>query len=151
MSSPAQFRSRESVHDSARTATFRITGSREGFAEAREFTHRTLDRWDVGECADDAVTVVTELAANAVLHALPDVPPGGADVRLRLTLRRAHLVCAVSDQCDTPPVYPSPGESLLEHGRGLHIVEALSAHWGWTRCAPLGKTVWAMLPTRVQA
>ncbi|MFI2433352.1 ATP-binding protein [Streptomyces sp. NPDC018693] len=148
MSSPAQFRNQESARDSSRTATLHITGTREGFAEARDFTHRTLDRWELGQCTEDAVTVVTELAANAVLHALPDVPAGGADVRLRLSVRSSHLVCAVTDQSDTPPVYPSPDDSLLEHGRGLHIVEALSEHWGWTRRAPLGKTVWAMLPTR---
>jgi len=34
------------------------------------------------------------------------------------------------------------------NGRGLRIVDALSEHWGWTRRALAGKTVWAMLPTR---
>ncbi|MFF8970150.1 ATP-binding protein [Streptomyces sp. NPDC014995] len=148
MSSPAQFRSPESVLDSARTATLHLTGSREGFAEARDFTHRTLDGWSLDHCTDDALTVVTELAANAVLHALPDLPPDDADVRLRLTLRRSHLVCAVTDPSDEPPVYPHTADPLLEHGRGLHIVDTLSEHWGWTRRPPVGKTVWAMLPTR---
>ncbi|MFE9621524.1 ATP-binding protein [Streptomyces sp. NPDC006527] len=148
MPSPAQFRSPESVRDSSRTATLHLTGSREGFARARDFTHRTLDDWSLDHCTDDALTVVTELAANAVLHALPDRPADDADVRLRLTLRRSHLVCAVTDPSDEPPVYPHTADSLLEHGRGLHIVEALSEHWGWTRRSPVGKTVWAMLPTR---
>ncbi|MEU2283351.1 ATP-binding protein [Streptomyces sp. NPDC013178] len=148
MSSPAQFRSHASVRDSSRTATLQLTGSREGFAEARDFTHRTLGGWSLDHCADDALTVVTELAANAVLHALPDLPDDAADVRLRLSLRRSHLVCAVTDPSDELPVYPRADESLLEHGRGLHIVEALSEHWGWTRRSPVGKTVWAMLPTR---
>ncbi|MDX3569628.1 ATP-binding protein [Streptomyces sp. ID05-47C] len=149
MSSPAQFRSPGSVRDLSRTAVLHLSGSREGFAEARDFTHRTLDGWSLEHCADDALTVVTELAANAVLHALPDPPQDVGDVRLRLSLRRSHLVCAVTDPSDDLPVYPHAGEDpLLEHGRGLHMVEALSEHWGWTRRSPVGKTVWAMLPTR---
>ncbi|WP_256251706.1 ATP-binding protein [Streptomyces sp. yr375] len=168
MSSPAQFRSHESgsvrdresgsvrdsprtAVDSPRTAALYLTGSREGFAQARDFTHHTLDCWSLDHCTDDAVTVVTELAANAVLlHGLPQCPAGEFTVRLRLTQRRSHLVCAVTDPSDGLPVYPRAEGDLLEHGRGLHIIEALSEHWGWTRRFPVGKTVWAMLPTRSQ-
>ncbi|MFF3846841.1 ATP-binding protein [Streptomyces sp. NPDC002328] len=150
MSSPAQFRNHESVRDSSsRTAVLHLAGSRRGFSDARDFTHRTLDAWSLDHCTDDALTVVTELAANAVLHALGDRPNGGAGARLRLSLRRHHLVCAVTDPSDVPPVYAHSDDPLLEHGRGLHIVEALSEHWGWTRRSPVGKTVWAMLPTRL--
>ncbi|GGR83408.1 ATPase [Streptomyces humidus] len=150
MPSPAQFRSHESVavRDSPRTAALNLSGSRQEFAQARDFTHRTLGHWSLDHCSDDAVTVVTELAANAVLHALPHTPADEFGVRLRLTLRRSHLVCAVTDPSDSLPVYPRAEDALLEHGRGLHIVEALSEHWGWTRRCPVGKTVWAMLPTR---
>ncbi|WP_062643209.1 ATP-binding protein [Streptomyces maremycinicus] len=150
MSSPAHIRSHESVfvRDSPRTAALYLRGSREGFAQAREFTQRTLDCWSLERCTDDALTVVTELAANAVLHALPHASTDEFPVRLRLTLRRAHLVCAVTDPSDSLPVHARTADALLEHGRGLHIVEALSDHWGWTRRAPVGKTVWAMLPTR---
>ncbi|MEU4876148.1 MULTISPECIES: ATP-binding protein [Streptomyces] len=152
MPSPAQLRSHESVsvRDSPRTAALELVGSREEFARARDFTHRTLGCWSLDHCRDDAVTVVTELAANAVLHGLPHASADRLRVRLRLTLRRSHLVCAVTDPSDSLPVYPCTGDDLLEHGRGLHIVEALSEHWGWTRRCPVGKTVWAMLPTRHQ-
>ena len=40
-----------------------------------------------------------------------------------------------------PPVKRSPAP---EHGRGLHVVEALSARWGWTPQDP-GKAVFAIL------
>ncbi|WP_340374301.1 ATP-binding protein [Streptomyces sp. SS7] len=152
MSSPAQFRNHESALDSSRTASLHLGGGREGCAEARNFTRRTLGGWSLDHCADDALTVVTELASNAVLHGLPPLPADHLtdhfDVRLRLTLRRSHLMCAVTDPSDSPPLYPPPGDDLLEHGRGLYIVETLSEHWGWTRRSPVGKTVWAMLPTR---
>ncbi|MFH8798558.1 ATP-binding protein [Streptomyces sp. NPDC017936] len=148
MSAPAQFRSPASVRDSSRTAALRLTGSREGFAEARDFTRRTLGDWSLDRCTEDALAVVTELASNAVLHALPEPPTAGAGPRLRLTLRRSHLMCAVTDPSDEPPVHPHATDPLLEHGRGLRIVDALAEHWGWTLRSPLGKTVWAMLPTR---
>jgi anti-sigma regulatory factor (Ser/Thr protein kinase) len=131
------------------TAALRLSGDRAGCAQAREFTERVLKDWELASCRDDAVTVVSELAANAVLHAgRPDEGEGsGAGVWLKLTRRRAHLVCAVTDQGDTFPGTAHAAGPLEERGRGLFIVEALSQHWGWTRYAPKGKTVWAMLPT----
>jgi hypothetical protein len=42
-----------------------------------------------------------------------------------------------------PPVKRDPGGDT-EHGRGLHIVDALSASWGW-RTEERGKAVYAIL------
>ncbi|WP_329331556.1 ATP-binding protein [Streptomyces sp. NBC_00663] len=132
-----------------RSATLRLPGSNEGCALAREFTDRVLGEWELDECRDDALTVVSELAANAVLHGRKSDTPGDADpdVWLRLTRREAHLVCAVTDQGDGLPRAAHAPDTFSEHGRGLLIVEALSQHWGWTRHTPSRKTVWAMLPT----
>ncbi len=126
----------------------RLACTRQGCTQARDFTRRTLDHWALDDCGDDALAVVTELATNAVLHALPTEEAEQAEVWLRLTLRSAHLVCAVTDQSNNLPVFPHAQDPLQEHGRGLLIVDALSEHWGWTWRSPVGKTVWAMLPTR---
>lgn len=128
-----------------RSASLFITESRQGFAQARDFTRRVLGHWELGHRSDDAVLIVTELATNAVLHGAPQAPAGQTGVWLKLALRRSHLVCAVTDHSDSPPVSPRTHADLDVHGRGLHIVESLSEHWGWTR-SPAGKTVWAMLP-----
>ncbi|MFF8024439.1 ATP-binding protein [Streptomyces sp. NPDC007896] len=136
----------EPACNSPRFASLRITDSRQGLAQARAFTRSTLGRWALDHRSDDAVLIVNELATNAVLHAAPHSPAGENGVRLDLTLRRAHLVCAVTDQFDSPPVCPRTDAPLEVHGRGLRIVEELSEHWGWTR-SRAGKTVWAMLPT----
>ncbi|MFF2997883.1 ATP-binding protein [Streptomyces sp. NPDC057950] len=135
----------EPAGNAPRSASLRITESPQGFAQARDFTRRTLGRWALGDRGDDAALVVTELATNAVLHAVPRPGADQTGVWLKLTLRRAHLVCAVTDQSESPPVCPRTDGALEVHGRGLRIVEALSEHWGWT-LSPAGKTVWAMLP-----
>lgn len=133
--------------ETPRPVALRLTGAEQGCAQARDLVRRTLDDWSLGHCTADALTVVTELLANAVLHAAR--PSGGdGDIWLRLSLRRpAHLVCAVIDPSDSPPVYPHTSDPFDEHGRGLRIIDALTEHWGWTRRPPAGKTVWAMLRT----
>ncbi len=136
----------EPLRGAPSSAAVRITGSRQGFAQARTFTHRTLCHWSLDHVSDDAVVVVTELAANAVTHAVPQAPDGEADVWLALCLEADHLMCAVTDPSDRPPVYPRATDSLEENGRGLCIVEAVSEDWGWVRRSPAGKTVWALLP-----
>ena len=57
------------------------------------------------------------------------------------------MTVAVSDSCSQVPVRrdePAGGEQ----GRGLQIVEALSAHWGWRREGG-GKVVFAVLAREV--
>jgi hypothetical protein len=133
-----------------RTATLRLSGTDQGRIQARDFVERTLADWELDRCRADALTIVTELAAGAVRDTVADSPGDetAPEVWLKLTLRPAHLVCAVTDRSRSLPRYPLANGPLKEHGRGLHLVDALSEHWGWTRYAPTGKTVWAMLPTR---
>ncbi|WP_369251853.1 ATP-binding protein [Streptomyces sp. R41] len=152
-SNPREFTRQGPSPGSSRTAVLRLIGTTQACPQARDFTHRTLGNWALDHCSADALAVVAELAANAVVHAMEHAPDGEAEVWLKLTQRPSHLVCAVTDSSDSPPVYPRTSDLLDEHGRGLRIVDALSEHWGWTwryragRTVPAGKTVWAMLPT----
>ena len=49
----------------------------------------------------------------------------------------------VADASRNPPVIRPPATDL-EHWRGLHIVEALSARWGWALRGN-GKAVYSIL------
>ncbi|MGW1625496.1 ATP-binding protein [Streptomyces sp. NPDC002172] len=125
----------------------RITGSRQGHTQARTFTHRTACHWSLDHLSNGAATVVTELAANAVTHAVPQAPDGEAVAWLTLRLDADHLMCAVTDPSGRPPVYPRVTDSSEENGRGLCIVEAVSEDRGRVRHSPAGRTFWAPLPT----
>jgi hypothetical protein len=52
------------------------------------------------------------------------------------------VVVVVTDPSPDPPVKREPLADA-EHGRGLHVVEALSYSWGWTPYEP-GKAVYAI-------
>ncbi|NEB03644.1 ATP-binding protein [Streptomyces sp. SID13726] len=131
------------------SAALLVSCSGEGFARARAFARDTLCSWSLDHRSDDATLVITELAANAVAHAMPRAGAGGAaEVWLGLALDPAHLLVSVSDPADAPPAYtPADVSALPEHGRGLYIVDALAEEWGWTLRPPAGKTVWAKLST----
>jgi anti-sigma regulatory factor (Ser/Thr protein kinase) len=87
---------------------------------------------------DDARVVVTELAANAVLHARSPftVSLGRADSTVRILVR------------DASPAAPAVGEesSTRPSGRGMRLVDTLASRWGVDVAAD-GKTVWAELAT----
>lgn len=134
--------------DAADCAVLRIRCSGEGFAEARSFTRDTLHCWSLDQHSDDAALVITELAANAVAHAVPRLPARETEVWLGLLLDPAHVMLTVSDSGDNLPEHPAiDGSDLREHGRGLCIVDALAEEWGWALTPPAGKTVWARLST----
>ncbi|MGW0628443.1 ATP-binding protein [Streptomyces sp. NPDC002758] len=122
----------------------------EAVREARLFTRRTLDQWDVGDRFDDICLVVSELVTNALRHALPGDAGTTADqfpaVRLHLMRWTERLVCAVRDPSHETPVPRDSEDYSAESGRGLFLVDSFSDSWGWHPLAGTlgGKVVWAL-------
>ncbi|MFJ7629802.1 ATP-binding protein [Streptomyces sp. NPDC097595] len=114
----------------------------------RAFTRTVMDQWGAAAAGETVVAVAWELAANAVQHALHlDArahQPGLA--WLSLVRRDEAVVCAVTDSSPAAPVLRSPAP-LGTSGRGLHMVDRLSSHWGWSQSPSGTKTVWARVPT----
>jgi anti-sigma regulatory factor (Ser/Thr protein kinase) len=97
-----------------------------------------------GQVADDLALLVSELAANAVLHARTAFTVG--------IVREGDVVRV--EVCDGSPAMPRVKHHSLDSptGRGLRLVEKLAARWGVTREAgDEGKTVWFELDVAGQA
>jgi anti-sigma regulatory factor (Ser/Thr protein kinase) len=119
-----------------------LPGIPESVPVARLRVRAALGLHGLGEYADDAEIITSELVTNAVRH----VRGNGAQT-IGVTLMHAGSPAAVtvvvSDSSPEEPVRcDTPAGS--EQGRGLRIVEALSAHWGWHREGG-GKAVFAVL------
>jgi len=90
---------------------------------------------DASPCrVDDVVATVSELVANAVVHAR-------SELKVLLEKWQHMIVVAVEDLSRTPPVVQEV-DHLAENGRGLQIVESVADHWGYDLTAE-GKRVWA--------
>jgi anti-sigma regulatory factor (Ser/Thr protein kinase) len=96
---------------------------------------------ELGDYAD-AEVITSELVSNAVQHAGMD-----STDTIAVTLTRVRnpdaVVLVVADSSPHPPV---KRETMAcgERGRGLQVVEALSAYWGWNPVDG-GKEVFAVL------
>ena len=117
---------------------------------ARDFTRQILGSWGLLVLAEDAAVIVSELVTNALCHGVSDrdgpVRDGLAHDRVELILlrRAGEMVCAVTDPGAGHPVLGTT-DSTAEAGRGLCVIEALAATWGWTRLDAHKKAVWATL------
>lgn len=105
---------------------------------ARRFVADCVGDWGFAECADDVMTVSHELVVNALRHAR-------GPIMLAVGRRSDRLVVQVEDESPYPPEPTRAAEGTLDDtGRGLLLVEQLSADWG-TTAVGTGKRVWAEL------
>ncbi|MDT7581643.1 MAG: hypothetical protein QOK35_2907, partial [Pseudonocardiales bacterium] len=105
---------------------------------ARALLRTATQDWDLDEdLSHDAAMVVTELVANAVDHA-------GTTSTLRVDLDDRGLYVAVRDGCPDSALQPRAVDPTAPRGRGLQMIDALTASWGVITHAD-GKTVWAVL------
>ncbi|MFI9270644.1 ATP-binding protein [Kitasatospora sp. NPDC052896] len=110
---------------------------------ARQLLARLLARVVGGErFAEDGLLVLDELASNAVRHG----SPRGCLIRVRLEVDAERLRIEVHDAGSAPPELREPGPED-EAGRGLLLVNSLSADWGWRPrgAQGIGKITWAVV------
>jgi anti-sigma regulatory factor (Ser/Thr protein kinase) len=101
--------------------------------DARHFLLDVLAQWQVDGYDMAAPQVLTELAANAALHA-------HSEYTVHLRLESECLVVEVTDSSPAMPQHRYYGTGATT-GRGIALVEALSVAWG-VEASPTGKTVW---------
>lgn len=127
-----------------------LDGGPQSAAAARRFLTEVLRRWGCVELVEDAVLCVSEIVANAVVHA-------ATPCELRVTWQPPRLRVEVQDQSSRSAIGPRTISALSEFdndsdndddgslaamsGRGLFIVASLSEAVGET-VVEGGKIVW---------
>jgi anti-sigma regulatory factor (Ser/Thr protein kinase) len=133
---------RTAVEVDPRLIAFVLLSIPESVRIARLHVRTALGYHELADYAEDAEIITSELVANAVQHV-----HGDGTETIGVTLARAWnpvtVTVVVSDSSSDSPI-PRDTPAGSEGGRGLQIVEALSAHWGW--CQEVGgKAVFAVL------
>jgi anti-sigma regulatory factor (Ser/Thr protein kinase) len=120
---------------------------------ARLHARQVLWEWHLDALSETAELIVSELVTNAVQASVgltgsrrsgrwvPGTPP----VRLWLFSDKERVLIQVWDGNDRHPAPQQPGPDV-ESGRGLLLVESLSAEWGsYPPERSGGKVVWALI------
>ena len=99
-----------------------LTGEPLAVSHAREEARKALYGWGLGEHADLAELIVSELATNAIRH-------GARPVRVRVSYARDGLRVDVHDAGAGRPVRRQPAADD-EAGRGLNLLGGLIGEYG---------------------
>ncbi|MBP8537328.1 ATP-binding protein [Streptomyces sp. MK37H] len=111
---------------------------------ARLSVAATLRAWGLEVLVDDARLIASELATNAIRHAIRCIPDPEQRGCFRLKVERPsdHLVrISTFDRSRAVPRVVQAAETA-ESGRGMAVVDAVSCRWGIDP-KPWGKGVWA--------
>jgi anti-sigma regulatory factor (Ser/Thr protein kinase) len=88
-------------------------------------------------CGDDAALLVSELFGNSVRHSRSGGP--GEVVTVAVRAGDGVIRVEVADRGGPGAPEPQPAGPDAEGGRGLQLVAALAARWGWRQRG--GRTV----------
>jgi DcmR-like sensory protein len=110
--------------------------SAEAPAAARHFAVAVLERWGAADLTDDAALVVTELAANSIVHA-------HSGFTVTLSAPGDAIRISVRDACPLAAAARAKLPTARLHGLGA--VNALASRWGVEPLGPAGKAVWVEL------
>ena len=107
-------------------------------AAARRLARDVLHEWDEAGAIDVVSLLVSELVTNAVLHA-------GSPVEIRFRRAGRCIRVEIADGSTVVPSLQSYGTDAVT-GRGLGMVEMLTADWGVDVQPGHGKVVWFEVP-----
>jgi anti-sigma regulatory factor (Ser/Thr protein kinase) len=107
---------------------------------ARDFLRRNLCDLGFPESAKDGVLIVSELVTNVILWA-PQQP-----CLVVIRVDGGHPIIEVHDGSSVLPERCAP-DFVAEHGRGLHLVDALCVQWECVKSSS-GKAVVVELPSK---
>ncbi len=106
--------------------------------EARRFVSDLLERWECREALDTVHLLLSEVVANAVVHA-------GSAPEVSVRLLPDAVRVEVGDDDPTVPEPAAPAD-MGTSGRGLQILDSLARRWGANLRPGGGKVVWFDVP-----
>lgn len=121
--------------------------------DARRHTRQALREWGLEELSETVELLVSEIITNAVHASAGPAGSGHGQVEADdastllfwLAADGNRALIQVWDSCGRKPLRQEPG-SNAESGRGLLLVETLSAQWGsYALNGWAGKVVWALV------
>lgn len=121
------------------THTLSLTSEPSSAARARDFVCAHLLVHGLPSLVEDVRLVTSELTTNAVQHAR-------TPFSLTLTREGHSVLVSVQDGSPGLPSLAAP-DSSHPRGRGLAIVDRLSAGWGVDVATDRSKAVWARFDT----
>ena len=107
--------------------------------QARRFLDEIVERWNCQPALDVMRLLISEVVANAVVHAR-------SDPTVSVRLLGPAIRIEVSDDSDLV-AEPSHADEESEGGRGLAIVASQASDWGVSPRPEGGKTVWFEMPS----
>lgn len=111
-------------------ASLTLPGQPEQVQAARAFVGKTLG--PIHPCTAIAVLLVSELVTNSVLHS--DSRHPGKTITITVIGAPDGVRIEVLDAGGASvPFLGDSGDDLTEHGRGLRLVNDLSARWNYRR------------------
>ena len=105
---------------------------------ARRFVDEMLATWDCRPAIETLEVLLSEIVANAVVHARSE-----PEVTVRLL--DGFLRVDVADDSDVMPE-PRAAGTMEEGGRGLRILDSEASRWGVSPRPGGGKVVWFEVP-----
>lgn len=103
---------------------------------ARRFVRDVLHQWSASAREEPVLLCTDELVTNAIVHVHSEI-----EVVVRLDSGGDVIRVEVHDQSERPPLRRMPRVDA-DGGRGLQLVDAVSARWGVETEPPGGKSVW---------
>jgi anti-sigma regulatory factor (Ser/Thr protein kinase) len=111
---------------------------------ARLHTRNVIAEWGMTSTAETAELLVSELVTNAIAETSRMLGPGAGSIVMRLTAGAGMVLIEVLDSSNRAPERRHV-KSDAENGRGLLLVDTLSAGWGACPVPGHGKIVWCIV------
>jgi anti-sigma regulatory factor (Ser/Thr protein kinase) len=120
-------------------ASITLAGRVENIGRAREFAAGALGADH--PCAGVLMLIVSELVTNAIVHSRSGWDGGTVTVVVASTPDRVRVEVTDGGGPGLPRLRPL--NAAAESGRGLQLLGALGAAWGWDRDPSGTTTTWA--------